>query len=106
MTTIAIKKKAIALATQIGLDYIDLPEPAKNGLINSALICQMGFDMTNADIERNVNQSLDSYIRRNNVDAFLAVMNTLVENTNPRYDANWEKHCDETLSTRESDYPR
>lgn len=30
----------------------------------------------------------------------------VVENTTPRYDANWEQHCDETLSTRDSDYPR
>jgi len=104
--TAAITKKAIALATQIGFDYNELPVPAQNGLINSALISQLGFDMTNQDIERNVSQSLDSYIRRNDVDAFLAVMNTLVKNTTPRYDADWEQHCNETLSTRDSDYPR
>jgi len=30
----------------------------------------------------------------------------VVENTTPRHDADWEQHCNETLSTRNSDYPR
>lgn len=92
--TIATTKKAIALATRIGFDYIELPEPAKNGFINAALISQLGFDLTNDDITRNVNQSLDSYIRKNNVDAFLAAM----ELTRP-------EHSAEVQATRASDYP-